>query len=86
MKLMQASLSAMEDQESSFHHCGCRASLLMCGKDLITSFYPPRRCSEARVGLFKCQRKSRLHFSPLCWSYEARASLFMCGNDLITPF
>ena len=31
-----------------------RASLFMCGKDLITPFSPPKRCCEAGAGLFKC--------------------------------
>ena len=58
----------------------------MCGKYLITPFYPPRRCCEARVGLFKCQGKSKMHLSPPWRCCAARASLLMRGKDLITPF
>ena len=42
MKDMQAGLSAREDQESSFHHCGGPGSFVQAcvcaGKDLITPF------------------------------------------------
>ena len=58
----------------------------MCGKDLLTLFYPPRKCCEARVGLFKCQGGSRKQFSPLWRPCEVGASLFIGGKDLITPF
>ena len=62
------------------------ASLFMCGKDLITPFYPPRRYSAARAGLFKCQGRSRKQFSQLSRPCEVGASMFMCGKDLITRF
>ena len=68
MKHAQACLSAREHRESSFDHCGVtetRGSLFMFGKDLITPFQPPRRCCEARAGLFKCQGRSRKQFSSL---------------------
>ena len=63
-----------------------RASLIMCGKDLITPLYPPRRCCVVRVGLFKCQGRWRKQFSLLWKSCEASGSLFMWGKDLVTPF
>ena len=75
-KIEKAVFTAMEDG----------ASLFICGKDLTTPFLPPRRCFEARVGLFKCQGRSRKQFSPLWKSCEAHVSLFMCGKDMITPF
>ena len=66
MKHVQSFLSTREDQESSFHRCGGPMRLvqacLCAGKELITTFQPPRRCSEARAGLLKCQRKSRRQF------------------------
>ena len=114
MKHVQACLSAREDRENSFHHCGgllrlvqacfmsqgisrkqfsplwrsceARASLFMCGKDLITAFQPPSRCCEARAGLFMCRRRSRKQFSPLWRPCDVGAALFMCGKDLITAF
>ena len=46
----------------------------------------PRACYEARVGLFKCQGRSRKQFLPLWRSCEAHVSLFMCGKDMITAF
>ena len=49
-------------------------------------FEPPRRCCDALVGLFKCQRKSIKQFSQLWRPCEVGASLFMCGKDLITAF
>ena len=58
----------------------------MSGKDLIKPFSPPIRCCEARVGLFKCQERSKKQFSPLWESSEARASMCMSGKDLIKPF
>ena len=63
--------------------CDARASLFMCGKG---PFEPPRRCFEARVGLFKCQGRSRKQFSPLWRCCEARANLFMFGKDFKKPF
>ena len=58
MKYVKACLSDNEDRESGFHHWGGPVRLVqagfMCGKDLITPFYPPRRFSEGREGLFKC--------------------------------
>ena len=66
--------------------CVVGGSLFMCGKDLITPFYPPRGCCEAREGLFMCQGRSRSQFSPLWRFCEAGASLFMCGENLMTPF
>ena len=57
-----------------------------CGKDLITPFYPPRWCFEARVGLFKCQGRSRKQFLLLWKSSETCASMFMWGKDLVSPF
>ena len=56
----------------------------MCGENLTTPFKPPRRCCEARAGLFTFEGRSRKQFSPLGRSFEARAGLFMCGKDLIT--
>ena len=89
MKLAKSCFSDSEDQESSFHHCGScdvGATLFMCGKDLITAFSPPRRCCEARVGLFKCQSKSIKRFSTLWRPREVGTSLFMCGKDLKSRF
>ena len=87
MKQMQEFHGRSKKQFSPlWSSCAARASMLMCGKDLITPFYPSRRCSEARVGLFNCQGRSRKHFSPLWCSYEARASLFVCRKDMITQF
>ena len=48
------------------------------------SFFPS--CCEARVGLFKCQGRSRKQFSLLWKTCEACASQFMWGKDLVTPF
>ena len=67
MKQMKASLSAMEDQDNSFHYYGSPVRLVqacLC-KDFVTLFYQPRRSCEARVGLFMCQRISREQISPL---------------------
>ena len=61
-------------------------SLFMCGKGLIAPFFPPRKCCESRVCLFRCQGGSRKQFSPLWRSCEVGASLFICGKNLITPF
>ena len=49
-------------------------------KHPTTPFKPPRRCCEARVGLFKFQKRSRKPFSPQWRFGEARASLFMWGK------
>ena len=62
MKLVLACLSTREDRESS---CEVGATPFMYGKQLITPFSPPRRYCEARLGLFKCQTRSRKLFSPL---------------------
>ena len=90
MKHLQVCLSAREDRECSFDHCGGPVRLVQAcyprertGNDVLK---PPRRCCEARAGLFNCQRKSTKHFSPLWRPFELGASLFMCGKDLITPF
>ena len=58
--------------------CEARASLFMCGKDLIAAF-KPRGCT---VKLVKCKRRSRKHFSSLWRPCEVGESLFMCGKDL----
>ena len=55
-------------------------------KGLITPFPPPRKCCEARGGMFKCHRKSRKQFSPVWKHCEFGASVFMSGKDLIKPF
>ena len=68
------------------NHSEVGASLFMCGKYLITTFSPPRRYCEARLGLFKWQIRSRKLFSPLWKPCEVGASLFMCGKVLITRF
>ena len=67
-------------------YCEARASLCVGGKELITPFYPPRRCREACASQFKFQGRSRKQFSPLWRPYEVCASLFMCGKDLIKHF
>ena len=54
--------------------CEARASVVMCGKNLIKT---PRGCCEARASLFHCKEWSRKQFSPLWRSCGARASLFM---------
>ena len=58
----------------------------MCGKDLTKYFLPPRWCCEARVDLFKCQRKSIKQFSPLRRPREVGTSLFLCGKNLKSRF
>ena len=91
MKHVQACLVPGKIKKAVFttvESCEARASLFICGdeKDLTKQFYPPRRCYEARVGLFKCLERSTKQFSPLRRSCEARASLFMCGDNMVKPF
>ena len=61
VKRVHACISASKDGESSFHYCGSHVKLvqacLWAGNTLHTHFKPPRRCCEARAGLFKCQKE-----------------------------
>ena len=67
MKLVEACLSAMNDRESSFDHCGCPVKLVEASRfkwqeESRKRFLPRWKCCEARGGLFMCQERSRSSF------------------------
>ena len=92
VKHVEACLSARKDRgDLSFQmwrSCETGANLFVCGKHPTTPFSPPRRCCEARAGLFKSQKRWRAQFSQLWKSCEAGANLFIyiCGKHHTTPF
>ena len=77
MKHVQAYLSAREDRESCFHHCGGPVRLVQacsCAHNAVLT-------SDEVARNFMCHRKSRKRFSPLWRPCEVGASPFICGKD-----
>ena len=89
MKLMQVSLSARKDLESSLHGCGGPVMLVQAGisvrKDQFMYHERSRKqfatlwlICESRAGQYKCQERSRKQFSSLWRSCDASAPHFQC--------